>query len=104
PVRAYQLDLGDAVACAQVVDAAARDFGGLHTLIYAAGPHVPMVHLSKVSPAQYRSQLLDDAVAFFNALQPALRHLRASHGSIVAVTTAATRRYPVRDGLSAVPK
>jgi NAD(P)-dependent dehydrogenase (short-subunit alcohol dehydrogenase family) len=33
-----------------------------------------------------------------------LPHLRASKGSIVAVTTAATRRYPVRDGLSAGTK
>lgn len=104
PARAYRLDLGDAAACARVLDAVAHDFGGLHTLIYASGPHVPMVHLSKVGPKQFREQLLDDAVAFFNALQPALKHLRASRGSVVAVTTAATSRYPVRDGLSAVPK
>ena len=30
--------------------------------------------------------------------------LREAGGAIVAVTTAATRRYPVRDGLSAAPK
>ena len=35
---------------------------------------------------------------------PALPHLRQTEGSIVAVTTAATRRYPVRDGLSSIPK
>ena len=34
----------------------------------------------------------------------ALAHLRAAEGSIVAVTTAATTRFPVRDGLSSVPK
>jgi 3-oxoacyl-[acyl-carrier protein] reductase len=103
-VTAYQLDLGDADACAQVVDRVATDFGGIHTLVYAAGPLVPMVHLSRVSPAQFRQQLLDDAAAFFNAVHPALPHLRLSKGSIVAVTTAATTRFPVRDGLSAGPK
>jgi 3-oxoacyl-[acyl-carrier protein] reductase len=102
--RAYRLDLGDAEACAEVVDAVAADFGGLHTLVYAAGPHVPMTHLSKVTPERFREQVLGDAVAFFNAVSPALPHLRASGGAMVAVTTAATSRFPVRDGLSAVPK
>jgi 3-oxoacyl-[acyl-carrier protein] reductase len=86
------------------VDTVASDFGGLHTLIYAAGPNVPMVHLSEVTPAQFRDQILDDAVAFFNAVHPALPYLRAGGGNIVGVTTAATSRYPVRDGLSTGPK
>jgi NAD(P)-dependent dehydrogenase (short-subunit alcohol dehydrogenase family) len=102
--RAYRLDLGDADACAEVVEAAGADFGGLHTLVYAAGPHVPMTHLSKVTPERFREQILEDAVAFFNAVRPALPHLRATGGAVVAVTTAATSRFPVRDGLSAVPK
>ncbi|MDN3359051.1 SDR family oxidoreductase [Actinomadura sp. DC4] len=102
--RAYRLDLGDPEACAKVVDTVVADFGGLHTLVYAAGPHVPMVHLSKVTPERFRAQVLDDAVAFFNALSPALPHLRTAGGSIVAVTTAATSRFPVRDGLSSAPK
>jgi NAD(P)-dependent dehydrogenase (short-subunit alcohol dehydrogenase family) len=104
PPRAYRLELADAAACAATVAAVASDFGGIHTLVYAAGPHVPMVHLSRVSPEQFRAQLEGDAIAFFNAVQPALAHLRAARGTIVAVTTAATRRYPVRDGLSAAPK
>jgi 3-oxoacyl-[acyl-carrier protein] reductase len=102
--RAYRLDLADADGCAHVVDAAADDFGGLHTVVYAAGPHVPMTYLSRVAPTDFRDQLLGDAAAFFNAVSPALPHLRASRGSIVAVTTAATARFPLRDGLSAAPK
>jgi NAD(P)-dependent dehydrogenase (short-subunit alcohol dehydrogenase family) len=102
--RGYRLDLGDAEACATVVGAVAADFAGIHTLVYAAGPHVPMVHLSTVTPARFRSQVDGDLIAFFNAVQPALPHLRAAGGSIVAVTTAATHRYPVRDGLSVAPK
>jgi NAD(P)-dependent dehydrogenase (short-subunit alcohol dehydrogenase family) len=101
---AYRLELTDAAACRETIDAIAADFDGIHTVVYAAGPFVPMVHLSTVTPEQFREQIEHDAVAFFNAVQPALPHLRKSHGSIVAVTTAATRRHPVRDGLSAVPK
>ncbi len=101
---AWQVDLADADRCALVVEEVARSFGGLHTLVYAAGPHVPMRHLSRVSPRDMEQQLTSDAAGFFNVVHPALRLLRESGGSIVAVTTAATRRFPVRDGLSAGPK
>lgn len=101
---AYPLELTDADACAEVVARAVDDLGGLHTLVYAAGPHVPMRHLSRVTPQELREQLAGDAAAFFNVVQPALPALRVSRGSVVAVTTAATRRHPVRDGLSTVPK
>jgi NAD(P)-dependent dehydrogenase (short-subunit alcohol dehydrogenase family) len=103
-VAAVQLDLSDEEATAAAVAQVDAGFGGIHTVVYAAGPHVPMVHLSKVSPGRYRSQLEADAVAFFNLVHPALPPLRVSRGSIVAVTTAATRRYPVRDGLSSGTK
>jgi NAD(P)-dependent dehydrogenase (short-subunit alcohol dehydrogenase family) len=101
---ALQLDLSEESATAKAVDDAAEALGGIHTLVYAAGPHVPMVHLSRVSPSRYRAQLDADAVAFFNLVHPALSRLRESRGSIVAVTTVATRRFPVRDGLSAGTK
>ena len=100
----YELDLGDADRAAAVVAAVAADFGGLHTLVYAAGPHVSMTHLSAVTPAAMAEQLAADAAGFFGVVQPALAHLREAEGSIVAVTTAATARFPVRDGLSSAPK
>lgn len=100
----YELDLGDDAAGAAVVERAVDDLGGLHTLVYAAGPHVPMRHLSAVEPRAMTAQLSADAAGFFSVARPALVHLRATAGSIVAVTTAATTRFPVRDGLSAAPK
>ncbi|MER5409637.1 SDR family oxidoreductase [Streptomyces sp. NPDC002769] len=103
-VLALRLDLTDEVATAAAVSEAADTFGGLHTVVYAAGPHVPMVHLSQVTPRQFRAQLDADAAAFFHLVHPALPRLRESRGSIVAVTTVATRRFPVRDGLSSGPK
>ena len=103
----YALDLGAptvAADAARVVEEAAAVRGGIHTLVYAAGPHVPMTHLSAVEPAAMAAQLAADAAGFFAVVAPALPHLRASEGSIVAVTTAATTRFPVRDGLSSAPK
>jgi NAD(P)-dependent dehydrogenase (short-subunit alcohol dehydrogenase family) len=100
----YQLDVTDADRAAEVVAEVATTFDGLHTLVHAAGPHVPMVHLSTVSAGQMAEQLSADAAGFFNLARPSLPYLRETEGSIVAVTTAATSRYPVRDGLSSAPK
>jgi NAD(P)-dependent dehydrogenase (short-subunit alcohol dehydrogenase family) len=101
---AHALDVTSAEACAMVLTEVAGAYGGLHTLVYASGPHVPMVHLSRVSPADFADQLRQDPAGFFNLAHPALPLLRETQGSIVAVTTAATARFPVRDGLSSAPK
>ena len=63
-----------------------------------------MRHLASVEPAVMATQLAEDAAGFFNVVQPALPHLRTVEGAVVAVTTAATARFPVRDGLSSAPK
>ncbi|WP_372729238.1 SDR family NAD(P)-dependent oxidoreductase [Nocardioides sp.] len=101
---AHELDLTSDVHCAELVEEVATTYDGVHTLVYAAGPPVPMTHLSTVPPVIMAAQLAADAAGFFNVVHPALPHLRASQGSVVAVTTAATARYPVRDGLSSAPK
>ncbi len=103
-VSHHRLDTSDAGACADVVHDVSQRHGGLHTLVHAAGPHVPMTHLSRVEPGTMATQLDEDAGGFFNVVRPALGLLRAVQGSIVAVTTAATSRFPVRDGLSSAPK
>jgi 3-oxoacyl-[acyl-carrier protein] reductase len=102
--EAVSMDLADDGGCAQVVERVVATYGGLHTLVYAAGPPVPMRHLSTVAPSELARQLDGDAAAFFRVVAPALPALRERGGSVVAVTTAATSRFPVRDGLSSVPK
>jgi len=100
----FGLDLADLAAAAAVADAAAEAAGGIHTLVYAAGPEVPQQHLSTIDPAMAARFLQVDASAFVALAQAAIVHLRSSSGSVVAVTTAAVRRHPVRDGLSTIPK
>lgn len=100
----FQADLGDP-GSAQAFAAGALDrFGGIHTLIHAAGPHVEQVHLANVTPEQYSRHLLQEAGGFFNIVYALLPALREAAGAVVAVTTVATRRYPLKDGLSAGPK
>lgn len=102
-VSAEHLDVVDGSA-ADLVDGVVRREGALHTLVYAAGPHVPMRHLSTIAPRDLRDQLVQDTAGFFNVTSAALPALRSSRGCLVAVTSAATTRFAVRDGLSAVPK
>lgn len=102
--RADQLDVADADVVARYVSAVAEDAGGIHTVVYASGPHVPMKHMSSVQPLEFADFVQQDVLGFFNLVSPALPYLRASGGSLVAITTAATDRYPIRDGLSAAPK
>lgn len=99
-----QMDTADETATQESVDSAAQKIGGLHTLVYASGPDLPMQHISKTPPSQFRDYLLQDAAGFYNLVHPALPHLRSSRGSIVALTTAGLRRYPARDILSVAPK
>ena len=102
--RADALELTDEEAVAHYVTSVVEDGGGIHTVVHAAGPLVPMIHLSKVPPSQFREQVDQDLFGFYNLAHHLLPHLRESSGSLTVVTTAATARYPVRDGLSAGPK
>jgi NAD(P)-dependent dehydrogenase (short-subunit alcohol dehydrogenase family) len=101
---AFQADLADEASAGALVEATRERFGGVHTYVHAAGPTVSQLHLSRVEPALLREHLDAEAAAFFNVVAPLLQDLRAARGSIVAVTTAATDRFAVRDGLSAIPK
>lgn len=102
--HAEQLDVSDSQAVDRLFEKVASQFGDVNTLVHAAGPHVPMKHLSTVSPAEFAKQVEDDLVGFFNVMHAAIPSLRRVSGSVVVVTSAATSRYPVRDGLSAAPK
>lgn len=103
-IHAEKLDVSHSESVAKVFARLTTEFGDINTLVHAAGPHVPMKHLSKVSPEEFAEQVDADLMGFFNVMHAAIPSLRRVSGSVVAVTTAATSRYPVRDGLSAAPK
>jgi 3-oxoacyl-[acyl-carrier protein] reductase len=96
----HQLDLTDAAAAANLV----RDLPAIDTVIYAAGPPIPMRYTAQITSQEFADQLHGDAAACFNLLQPAIEPLRASGGSIVCLVTTALLRYATRDLLSAAPK
>lgn len=102
--HAMQLDLCDSGAVTAALDAAARDHGGLHSVVYAVGPHVEMRFLSKMTPAEIAAHLASDTMAAVNLVHASLPHLRATKGSLVGITTCAVERWAPQDGFSALPK
>lgn len=101
---ALPLDLTDFDAIEAFAGEAAARHDRIDTLVYTAGPLVRQRHLSRVRPAEMRDALVGDGAAFFALAHAFLPLLRDSRGSIVAVTSAAGRRFAVRDGMSVVPK
>jgi NAD(P)-dependent dehydrogenase (short-subunit alcohol dehydrogenase family) len=100
-----QLALENAEAVRSALDQAATlSANGLHTVVYAMGPYVPLKFISKFSPEEFREFMLGDTVAGFHLAHAAIPHLRKTAGSLVAITTTALERWAPQDGLSAVPK
>lgn len=100
----HALDLGQADAAPALIDAVRARHGSLDALVYAAGPQVRLMHLSRTDPALMESHLIQDALGFFRLIHAALPDLRASKGAIVACHSAAQYRYAPADGLSVIPK
>ncbi|MEW6645230.1 MAG: SDR family oxidoreductase [Pseudomonadota bacterium] len=100
----HRINAEDSEAVRALIETMAGELGGIHTVVYAAGPLVPLIHLSKVEPALMKKHLLQDTFGFYNIVHYAIPHLRKSRGSIVAVQSSAQFRYASADGLSVVPK
>ena len=96
------VDLADTAATAEVVAGSAPV--PLSGVVYAAGPFIPMRYVSQLSPEQYREQLVNDAVAAYNVLQPAIAQLRETSGCMVALTTPAVDHHAKKDVFSSSPK
>lgn len=100
----HRLDLTDEDHVRDLATRVLQHFGRLDAVVHASGPVVPQLFVSKVDTATFDRHLTLEAMAFFNLLSVVLPALRESSGAIVAVTTAANRRFYVKDILSAAPK
>jgi NAD(P)-dependent dehydrogenase (short-subunit alcohol dehydrogenase family) len=99
------VDLADEDAVKEFVDTAAQRFGRVHSVVYAAGPHLPMKFVSALTPAEWRAAFDVDVHGAFNLVWASLPHLRAGGGgAMAAVITAAVEKVPSRDICSAAPK
>jgi len=100
-----QLALEDPAAVQAFVDDMAARFGGLHSVIYAAGPDIPQPYIYEVTPEDWRRTFDADVNGCFNLVHAALPHLRGqTPSSLTAISTAAVERHSPRDILSNAPK
>ncbi|SCK10528.1 NAD(P)-dependent dehydrogenase, short-chain alcohol dehydrogenase family [Variovorax sp. HW608] len=102
---AVRLDLRDAQAVESAANAAVRDHGRIHSVVYAAGPQLHMQRIAELTPRTWSETMAADVEGCFNLVHATLPLLKAAGGgSYVAVITAAVERVPARDILSAAPK
>ncbi|MGA0594029.1 SDR family NAD(P)-dependent oxidoreductase [Enterovirga sp. CN4-39] len=101
---AIRLDLTDREGARAAVDGAAERFGGLHTLVLATGADISMSYAADIDPDEWDRTIAGDLTGSYNVLRAAIPHLRATRGSIVAITSAGLIRHPPKDILSVVPK
>lgn len=100
----YRTDTDDDRRVASLLDLVEADFGGIHTLVTAAAPIARQRWTGQIPTDELDTMLSQDVTAFHRVSTAALPLLRASSGSIIAITTVATRRYVLRDALSSTPK
>lgn len=100
----HPLDVADSDAVAATLEAIAARHGGIGTIVDAAGPVIPQLHMSRIAPEQMKAHLLDEAMGFFRIVHAGIPHLRRSGGNLVACLSAAQFRCAPADGLSIVPK
>lgn len=103
--RALELDLRDADRARSTIDELFRQYSGLRTIVYAAGPSLKWKYVSTTTQEEWTDAFRVDVEGGFAVLSAALPHLRPRSGaSIVALTAAAIRRPPPTDILSVAPK
>jgi NAD(P)-dependent dehydrogenase (short-subunit alcohol dehydrogenase family) len=103
--EAGPMRLEDAAAVKTSIDDIAARHGYIHTVVYAAGPPLPIKHINKLTPQEWKQVFDADVNGCFNLIWASLPHLKAQQGgSIIALITAAVDIAPPRDILSSSPK
>lgn len=102
--RAVKVDLTDAEAARDIVARTTDALGSLTTVVHASGPYVDQIYVSNVGPEKFALHIEQELIAFFNLVHATLPELRTTRGTLTAVTSAAVRRFPVKDILSGAPK
>ncbi|NYE20535.1 SDR family oxidoreductase [Microbacterium immunditiarum] len=102
--ESFAVDATDPQSIAQAMESASARFGGLHSVVYAAGPNFTPEFFSRTQPEVWDDWLRGDALAAINLAQAALPHLRKTAGSFTALTTYQAGLVEIRGGTSAISK
>ena len=103
-VEVYQLDNKDPVSVQSAMDDIAKKYGGINTIVNAAGFDIPQKFIADIDIELWKSVMDADINGFFNLIKSGLPYLRESKGSIVFISSAGLFKYPPGDVLSVAPK
>lgn len=97
------VDVTDAAGVQACFDRFRAEFGKIHSVVYTTSLEIPQQWISHIGPDLLQRALHVNVMGLFHVIKSSIPLLRGG-GSFVTVTTSATKRYPRRDMLSAVPK
>ena len=103
--HAFALQLSEREQVAAALQAVHQQFGRIHTVVFASGADISMVHVANIDPDEWQRTMAGDLDGFFYVVKASLPLMRADGGgSFVAITSAGIVRHPPMDILSTVPK
>jgi NAD(P)-dependent dehydrogenase (short-subunit alcohol dehydrogenase family) len=81
-------------------------YGSVGHVVCAAGPTLEFNYIGDIAEARWVEVVSADLTGAFHLIQCAVRNFRAGGlgGNLVAITTSAVKRVPIKDALSAAPK
>lgn len=101
----HQVDVREIAQVTAAVEGAVAAHGGIHSMVWGAGPLVPQRYISELTHAEYRNAFEVEVFGFFNATQALIPHFRGrGGGSFLHLGSAGHDWWPNRDGLSVAPK
>lgn len=104
-VSLHAVDATDPDSIHAARDAAVAEHGGIHALVWAAGPLVDQLHLSETPLQKWKRAVDVEVHGFFAITQALIPHFRErGGGAIVHLGSAGDLYWPPRDGLSVAPK
>ena len=87
------------------VDAASKEHGRLHTVVYGAAPLTDQLFISEYTWERWKTAIDQEVHGFFKVVHATLPKLKAwGGGSYVHLGSAGHSWWPEKDGLSVIPK
>ena len=104
-IESLQLSLENAGAVAAAMQDIKARFGKIHSVIYAAGPAIPIAFVGATSEQDWLQTFAHDTHACFNLVHAVLPLMKEQRfGSITAITTTQYARHVPMSVLSSAPK
>lgn len=101
---ACKVDSSDRETISTALSAAAEQFGGLHSVVYAGGASFTPQFFGRTEESVWQSWFKYDAMGAINLATLALPYLREARGAFTALSTYQGNMIEVRGGPSAVSK